>query len=167
MSIYNYRKSWAWAAQILEKDSKTKCIWNCKQGGGGRKRKMHDKSTWSVPDSLCLHRNGFMGFSAEKGTKKLRSWVQKIKLHFHWSQTCKSCLINHSCLKIPINGLKCWGCPYGSSLLHLSNSLGAAWDLSVSDPGALCSSLHSFKWCKENNYHYKPEKLHLIQRMRK
>lgn len=52
----------------------------------------------------------------KKGTKKLRSWVQKIKLHFHWSQTCKSCLINHSCLKIPINGLKCWGCPYGSSL---------------------------------------------------
>lgn len=127
------------SVQITKKGSKPNYMWNCKWGSGGSKRKMHDKSTWSVPDSFCLHRNGFMGFSAEKGTKKkLRSWVQKIKLHFHWSQTCKSCPINHSCLKIPINGLKCWA----AHMVHLCNIWASPWkqcEISQCQSQTLCT----------------------------
>jgi len=74
--------------QITEKDSKSNCMWNCKQHGGGCKRKMHDKSTWSVPDSFVCTEMVLWDSLQKTEQKKLRSWVQKIKLHFHWSQTC-------------------------------------------------------------------------------
>lgn len=60
-------------------------------------------------------------------------------MHFHWSWTCKSRTINHSPLKIPINGPECWG----SHMVCLCNiwSWASPWNqcenLSVSESGPL------------------------------
>lgn len=50
-----------------------------------------------------------MGLIVQEKDPRKNEGVQKIKMHFHWSWTCKSCTINHSRLKIPINGPECWG----------------------------------------------------------
>lgn len=50
-----------------------------------------------------------MGLIVQEKDPRKNEGVQKIKKHFHWSWTCKSHTINHSHLKIPINGPECWG----------------------------------------------------------
>lgn len=50
-----------------------------------------------------------MGLIVQEKDPRKNEGVQKIKTHFHWSWTCKSHTINHSHLKIPINGPECWG----------------------------------------------------------
>lgn len=49
-----------------------------------------------------------MGLIVQEKDPRKNEGVQKIKMHFHWSWTCKSRTINHSRLKIPINGVECW-----------------------------------------------------------
>lgn len=50
-----------------------------------------------------------MGLVVQEKDPRKNEGVQKIKMHFHWSWTCKSYTINHSHLKIRINGPECWG----------------------------------------------------------
>lgn len=50
-----------------------------------------------------------IGLIAQEKDPRKNEGVQKIKVHFHWSWTCKSYTINHSHLKIRINGPECWG----------------------------------------------------------
>lgn len=50
-----------------------------------------------------------MGFNVQEKDPRKNERVQKIKMHFHWSWTCKSYTINHSHLKICINGPEFWG----------------------------------------------------------
>lgn len=50
-----------------------------------------------------------MGFIVQEKDPRKNEGVQKIRMHFHWSWTCKSYTINHSHLKIFSNGPECWG----------------------------------------------------------
>lgn len=118
MSNHKYRKSWSWSDCTNHRERlKPKLYVKLQMGWRGKQKENAWQIHMKCPRQLLSAQKWFYGIHCgKKGTKKLSSWVQKIKLHFHWSQTCKSCPINHSCLKIPINGLKCWGRPYGSSL---------------------------------------------------
>lgn len=82
-----------------------------------------------------------MGLIVQEKDPRKNEGVQKIKMHFHWSWTCKSCTINHSHLKIRINGPECWAPIWFVFVTFgLGISLESAWE-SVSvrfRPSACC-----------------------------